>query len=339
MTPLMALKNIVNTEGIKVIENPQKCIAMLKDWCNDVKYIQDINIISISLKNHIPHALLENKVYDFDLSKRLAVKLYENFGIREDVASNVINLWAQVIYSIEDEKKIAINRASSIVGLNILSHDDIRKISQNAQIGNVKSLNELGKIYIEGIYTNKNENKAFELFKRASEGGLVMADNNLGCCYEFGLGTSINHQLAFKHYYKAAQKNFLQAQFNTARCYEEGIGIGEDLNLAKDYFLKGALRNDVESQYRLANLNYKLSTDSNDSNMQQAFTWFLSAANSNHSLSQYNVAKCYELGLGIPIDLNAAIDWYKKALKNGQNQSEIDLKRLSFTKGKVDIFS
>ncbi|GBC27375.2 kinase-like domain-containing protein [Rhizophagus irregularis DAOM 181602=DAOM 197198] len=73
--------------------------------------------------------------------------------------------------------------------------------------------------------TEKDETKAFELYKEAAEKGVIEAINNLGNCYFDGIGTEKNETKAFELYKEAAEKGNIDAIYQLGRHYFYGIAL------------------------------------------------------------------------------------------------------------------
>ncbi|NNP71322.1 hypothetical protein A7P53_00240 [Acinetobacter defluvii] len=57
--------------------------------------------------------------------------------------------------------------------------------------------------------------------------------------------------------------------------------------------------------------------------------WMKKSASQNLAVAQYALAEMYETGLGGPIDMNAAKQWYKKSSENGLSWGKDKLEELS----------
>ena len=66
----------------------------------------------------------------------------------------------------------------------------------------------------------------------------------------------------------------------------------------------------------------------------KAAEYYEKAANLGHAKAQINLGVCYELGTGVPKDVDLAAQWYRKAADQG-NQSAIEaLKKMGLEKVK-----
>ncbi|UZN99926.1 uncharacterized protein OCT59_001185 [Rhizophagus irregularis] len=64
----------------------------------------------------------------------------------------------------------------------------------------------LGYCYQHGIGIERNETRAFQLYKEAAENGHINSKYNLGRCYQHGIGIEKNEIKAFELFKEAAQK-------------------------------------------------------------------------------------------------------------------------------------
>ena len=65
-----------------------------------------------------------------------------------------------------------------------------------------------------------------------AEKGIPNAINKLGYCYSNGIGSDINKQKAFELYQEASNFGNTFAQYNFALMYENGDGIKKDIDKA-----------------------------------------------------------------------------------------------------------
>jgi hypothetical protein len=122
---------------------------------------------------------------------------------------------------------------------------------KSANNGNIIAMYNLGRCYLNE-FGEKNDNKAFELFKLSAEGGYSGGITMLGYCYSNGIGTKINKQKAFELYQNAANLGHEVAQYNLALMYEFGKGITKDKDKAIYWYKKSA-----KQGYKAAKNNLK----------------------------------------------------------------------------------
>jgi TPR repeat protein len=86
---------------------------------------------------------------------------------------------------------------------------------------NTSAMNNLGYCFKTGLGCEKNLQKAFSLFERASEAENASAQNNLGICYWKGEGCDVDITRALENFQKSALHGNLDAQYNIGAIFEE----------------------------------------------------------------------------------------------------------------------
>ncbi|UTW11703.1 tetratricopeptide repeat protein [Marinobacterium rhizophilum] len=127
--------------------------------------------------------------------------------------------------------------------------------------------------------------------------------------------------------------------------YENGWGVDKDLERAASLFKRGANQGHLESVNglrRIKNTEYqkelksiRLSAEAGDAHAQnrlgemyefgyglerdpnQAYDWYLRAAEQNLVAAEHNIGRCYNFGTGVAQDFVQAELWYRKAAKQG----------------------
>lgn len=112
---------------------------------------------------------------------------------------------------------------------------------------------------------------------------------------------------ALKFMKKAAQGNHPAALFNMGFYYELGAYVKKDLKKARDCYMRAADGGDEDAAVRLGILEIK------NRNAEEGFAVFKSRAEEHKDrCALYNMAVCYELGLGVEPDINQALEIYCK---------------------------
>lgn len=138
----------------------------------------------------------------------------------------------------------------------------------------------LGLCYYEGTdNVQQDYSKAVSLFKKILS---QAAYAKLGDCYYYGRGVDKDFKMAVSYYQLGAEGTFgdFDALRGLARCYYNGNG--------------------VEQNYMAAIHLWERLDDVIDD-----------------AESDYNLGKCYELGLGVAKDQSAATTWYAKSAERG----------------------
>lgn len=108
-----------------------------------------------------------------------------------------------------------------------------------AEQGDVIAQINMGSIYKNGKGVPKDNHKAFNWFKRASDQGDALAQANLGMMYYEGLGVRQDYTLARKLFQKSANQGDSDAQGILGAFYENGIGdVRQNKSIAKEWYGK-----------------------------------------------------------------------------------------------------
>ncbi len=124
---------------------------------------------------------------------------------------------------------------------------------------------------------------------------------------------------ALKAYLKLAEDGNEEALEELGRVYKEGrYGFEVNLPLAEKYFKMGADLGNKECQSELGELLYERCRK------DEALIWLIKSAEQGNSKAAYLLGQMYELGDGIPMDIEKAITWY---IASGMQTTNEDSKK------------
>ncbi|PKY31560.1 kinase-like protein [Rhizophagus irregularis] len=248
-----------------------------------------------------------------------------------------INLNTNKIKEFEPYKVVASEKNDIIATANLkneiktfeLYKEAAEKAAEKGQINSIHNLgycyqngigtekNEIKAFEILGIGTEKNEIKAFELYSEAAEKGQIDSIHNLGCCYQNGIGTEKNEIKAFE--FKAAEKGQIDSIHNLGYCYQNGIGTEKNKIKAFEIYKKAAEKGQICSITNLGSC-YRLGIGT-EKNEIKAFKLYKKAAEKGQINSIKNLGYCYQNGIGTEKNEIKAFKLYKKAAEKGQINS------------------
>ena len=120
----------------------------------------------------------------------------------------------------------------------------------------------LGHAHYYGKGIVKSEERAFQLYKEASDAGDLISHYFVGQCYREGRGVRENPQKAFFYYKKGAEGGDADAQYLLAIiCYEKGYGTKRDLKQARLLMEQLANVGHAGAHFYLHRLHQKLNED------------------------------------------------------------------------------
>ena len=90
-----------------------------------------------------------------------------------------------------------------------------------------------------------------------------------------------------------------------------------------DSIAEKAHREIVESEVNLG-LCYMFGFGGSSKNINKGIKYISKAADSGNAVAQYLIGVCYDNGIGVEVDIELAIDWYRKAAEQGVVEAQYD---------------
>jgi TPR repeat protein len=115
---------------------------------------------------------------------------------------------------------------------------------------------------------------------------------------------------------QAALEGSAIAAYEVGYMYENGDGVARDDGEAVRWFQYGAARGGRECEMALG-ARYEAGAPGQPENFEMAGRYYRSAASKGYPDASYAVARMYEYGLGVPLDLKQAVTWYAQAARQG----------------------
>jgi hypothetical protein len=292
--PRDILCELITQHGRDLSEDVARCEAFLRDYCPHER--GKVNVLVGAVRERVAADLLSvSSLIPVELQvARLAKRLEDYMGLREDLAKWVVESWALALgvmkpsnlAATERRNQLKGGRSSVIKSSNLLTGepDELKRTRNAAEQGDVSAQFKLGCQFADGRGLQQNHSEAVKWFLKAAAYGHVDAQNNLGVLYRNGQGVIQNRVEAAKWFRKAADQGKAEAQFNLGHLYANGQGVRQDHVEAVKWFRKAAQQGDVKSQFHLGT--------------------------------------CLEMGIGVKRDLDEALKWYCTAAKKGYSRAE-----------------
>ena len=283
---------------------------------------------------------------DHSLSYTYLAKCYEEVGSSEELIIDCYeNAYAQGSY-----------KACYYLSLIYLAKEDhLRQIEWLLKGQNdVDCLRELGILCYEGEIAQLDYRKAFECFYKAAEQGDIVSSYYVALSYFNAQGIEMDEDAGMHYLEIASNGEYKDAMFLLSSKLEE-----KDPNKALLLLEKCASKNDAESYYKLGKwyaIGYIVSKDEKKafayytkaSNLghyramcnlgidyingkgvkactELGVYWFKKAAEGDVVNAKFNLAYCYEFGVGTSKDINQAINYYSSAARDGHAESALRL--------------
>ncbi|MDB5396723.1 MAG: SEL1-like repeat protein [Rhodospirillales bacterium] len=227
--------------------------------------------------------------------------------------------------------------ASGTTGLNYFRAGQYAEALENWQAGalagDATAALYLGMMYDTGQGVTQSSNDALNWYRAAADEGNPVGSFNVGVMYDAGLGVDHNPSEASRWYANAAEMGHGQAAYVLALIYETGAGLPQDLAQANHYFRLAAELGiaaardhlDKSDQIRPRKVQapdvsaqsfqaaQKAAPVQGSRGAAAAARRFSRAADNGNASAEYDLAYCYETGIGVPVDLQQAYAMYKEA--------------------------
>ena len=206
------------------------------------------------------------------------------------------------------------------------SADALKWFGKSAEQGEVLGQMNLGWMYAEGDLDKRDYGLAEKWLRKAAEQGSAEAQYQFGylLTQEFNKSGQwvANFQVAAEWFRKAADQGYAKAQYELGMLYHAGK-LGEDQrSKCIPWFLKAAAQGNAEAQAVVSGLprfypNNELLKDVDIIKAQRQ------SAESGNLNAQFELARRYQTGDGVPKDLAEAFKWMEKAAHNETPSSRV----------------
>jgi len=223
----------------------------------------------------------------------------------------------------EHGNKVAADYIGALYAEGKLLPTDYKKaiewFNKGAEKNSTWSMTCLTRLYDTNFPDTKDfhdDNKAYNLLKKAMSHGDGNAYSMLGYWYTVGKYVKKDDQKAFELYKKAAELGSTDGMLNTGVNYLAGRGTAPDTLAAEKMWIRAAERGNGEAANRLA-ICY--SDDTFKGNIDKVVLYMNKAAALDHPAACYKLAACYLNGIDgcYPKDAFQAFIYMKKAADLG----------------------
>lgn len=212
---------------------------------------------------------------------------------------------------------------------------------QAAETGDGQAALYIGLLNDLGRGVAQDAQAARSWYERAAALGNPVAMFNVGVLYDSGIGVARDRAMAAIWYRKAASQGMARAAYALGLMHEAGDGVSPDRNQAVRYFRQALTGGVTAARAHLAALGEPAESGRRDKaaagDMEQdggvaaferaqelllrrtpeatreAAALLRQAADKGDLLAAYNLAYCYDKGLGLQADRQQAYVWYGRA--------------------------
>jgi len=196
------------------------------------------------------------------------------------------------------------------------------------------TLNHPGAMYRLGIAElngelnlAKNPRDGVKWLKRSAEAATVEyphALHELGLLHERGVDNIVfvDPEYSVSLYTQAAELGYAPSAFRLGECYEYGkLGCPQDAALSIHYYTLAAQQGHREASFALTAWYLVGSPPVLPQSDTEAYLWAYRAAEKELPKAEYAVGYFTEVGIGVPKDLQVAMEWYRKAAEHGDQRA------------------
>lgn len=165
------------------------------------------------------------------------------------------------------------------------------------------------------FHKEKRYGEAFNLASAAKEGGALLAYYLLGLLYQNGEGVVQNAQTAHSLFLEGAQKGEFSCQYQVYLHLVAGIGVERNLEAAYKWLVAAA-----QNGHPLAMLEYgKFLCEESVAQYDKAYEFIKKAAEAGVEEAKVWVGYCYEMGYGVPKNVQQAKNIYRQEMYKGND--------------------
>ena len=230
------------------------------------------------------------------------------------------------------EKAAAKGHTGAQVGIGVVSYtkeryeDAVTWFTKAADQHDTEAESWLGRCYQSGNGVEQNLDTALAWFEKAAAKG--HADG------QFGIGvvnyTKERYEEAVTWFTKAADQGESNAEFVLGDCYRFGNGLEINLDTALEWYEKAAAKGHAGAQVGIGIVNHK------KERYEEAVTWFTKAADQGIADAELRLGYCYQLGNGVELNLDTAMEWYEKAAAKGHVNGQVNIGIVSYKKERYE---
>lgn len=187
-----------------------------------------------------------SKQGDYHASYQLAQMYNQGINVKKDLETSgeYFDVAFKQLNDAEDSnEKLYLLSTFYLYGLGTVAKDEFKAVElleRGAKNKDINCMTLLANCYRNGIGSEKDDEKAFELIKDLKDSGHPIATKVYADCKMFGNGTEPDYKEAVTYYEKASQLGDVSSLFMLGTLYHEGKGVEVDDKKSLEYFLEAA---------------------------------------------------------------------------------------------------
>lgn len=243
--------------------------------------------------------------------------------------------------------------------------ENMARLAEKARAGNADAQYQLARAYRFGKGVKKDQAQAFKWYHAAAKKGHDKAQFNLSVMYLNGQGVKANPAEAVRWMERAAEQGNPNAQYRMGDYAEKGVGMRKDPDFAVQWYEQAANKGHAKAKAALDRLynntgsvryeehrpqdDHRHEDDYRPRTLDQARNSLpqneqrqesqpiqgdiVQAAEQGNTRAQYELARRYATGEGMPKDMGKASFWIRKAANGDYAPAQYQLAKM-FLSGK-----
>lgn len=256
---------------------------------------------------------LEAESHEDKLQYRIGQMLYTGTGTKKDIPA--------AISYFEKSAKLGNVNAQYLLGKLWLETGTgnpmqaVAWIEKTADGGNASAQYTLAKLYHDGIYVEKDMQKALKLFTLSAEQKNEYAAYQLGKLYLRNEEIPKDITTAVKCLTFSSDLGNQFAQYALAKLYLAGEDVQKNISKAIKLFALSAEQKNEYAEYQLGKLY--LSVEDVPKDVEAAIRWLTASAEQGNQFAQYALGKLYFFDGDIPRDKEKSLHWLTASAAQG----------------------
>jgi len=190
-----------------------------------------------------------------------------------------------------------------------ITNKRLNKLKHRAFYGDPSAQFDLATVF---EFVKHDSKQAFHWYLASAKQGVADAMYSLGACYGDGYGVRVNNTFAAKWFRKAAMAGSLRGQYAYGKSLLYGIGVRKNSKQSEIWLSKAAQSSHADAIAELGNLYYH--STSKIRNISTAIRFYERAAELGSVEAAYNLAFCYQEGIGVKCNLDRAFSLFMQSV-------------------------
>lgn len=234
-----ALKQLIDKFGLTVLQDPERCIAIIMDIAPRLR--NERKVLKASLDCGIGSYFINCPPEARKLNVNRAMKAIEFFNAESKKL---------VITSFVKALKWDEVNVDGLFETNGNSSVQPKQLPDNSTVE--KQQDDKGKLNKQVI----NDEEEFESYIEKAENGDAESQYILATYYLNGINVKKNNSYAFKWFKEAAEQGHAKAQYELGNCYMNWIGTRKDVNTARYWYEQSVLNGNPDAKIKLNEIRF-----------------------------------------------------------------------------------